>query len=206
MHAMGANMKFSVCMIFAVMFCMSARAAEVLKIEIWDGGHGSALLINGEAIGKREIEEHMGDMALRLRAYKKEKIANKQWNSGADSEWTRLYVDGFRDALRKVVRERLMIQEFDREKLTVDAKELEIRAQKMREAFAADGKRNVSADDIQSAARDHLKVELFRKRFNDSVEKENAWFIETVSKSKILRTDEGAPKNLRSIFSSPRKR
>ena len=147
--------------------CAAAGAAEQRKIEIWDQ---RVAIVNTEAICKRDVEERMGGIAERLTAFKKEKQAAKMWTAEADAEWTRLYVESFRDALRKIVRERLMLQYYTREKMTVDDKNLQKRQANYMKMLHDNGARNVDVADISKRIKEQMMLEEFRGKFDNAME------------------------------------
>src|SRR6185295_6492462 len=105
--------------LFGLSAALSTFAADPIKIDIYDQ---RVAIVNTEAISKRDVELRMGGAAERLMAFKKEKQALNTWGPESETEWTRLYVESFRDALRRIVRERLMLQHFAIEKMTIDDK------------------------------------------------------------------------------------
>ena len=90
----------------ASVFGAAFEAAGIRKIEVWDQ---RVAIVNTEAISKRDVEERMGEIAFRLLVAKKELVAKGTFDTNAETQWTALYVENFREALRKIVRERLMI-------------------------------------------------------------------------------------------------
>ncbi len=147
--------------------CIQCSATEVMKIDIWDQ---RVAIVNTEAISKRDVEERMGEIAMRLQMYKKEKVANKQWNTDAEAEWTRLYVDSFRDALRKIVRERLMMQHFAIEKMTLDDKALQKRQTTYMKMLRDNGMRGIDVTDISKRVKEAQMLEDFRGKFDNALE------------------------------------
>ena len=137
------------------------------KIDIWDQ---RVAIVNTEAICKRDVEERMGGIAERLTAFKKEKQAAKMWTPEADAEWTRLYVESFRDSLRKIVRERLMLQYYVREKLTIDEKSLQKRQSGYLKSLRDQGFKGIDVAECQKHVKEAMMLEEFRGKFDNAME------------------------------------
>ena len=155
----------------AAMFLMvlaSALAAEgVRRIDIWDQ---RVAIVNTEAICKRDVEEQMGGIAERLNAFKKEKVAAGMWTPDAETEWTRLYVESFRDALRKIVRERLMLQYYVREKMTLEDKSLQKREANYLKQLRDAHVQGIDVADIHKRIKQSMMLEEFRGKFDNAME------------------------------------
>ena len=151
-----------------LMVLASALAAEgVRRIDIWDQ---RVAIVNTEAICKRDVEEQMGGIAERLNAFKKEKVAAGMWTPDAETEWTRLYVESFRDALRKIVRERLMLQYYVREKMTLEDKSLQKREANYLKQLRDAHVQGIDVADIHKRIKQSMMLEEFRGKFDNAME------------------------------------
>ncbi|MEI6234104.1 MAG: peptidylprolyl isomerase [Planctomycetota bacterium] len=144
-----------------------AFAADVIKIDIWDQ---RVAIVNTEAICKRDVEERMGGLAEHLWAFKRKKIEEKSWTPEAEVEWTKLYVEGFRDALRKIVRERLMMQHFTLEKMALDDKNVQKRQAGHLKMLRDNGVKNIDVVDVGKRIRESMTLEEFRGKFDNAME------------------------------------
>ncbi len=148
--------------------CVTAAiAAEIKRIDIWDQ---RVAIVNTEAICKRDVEAQMGGMAERLTMFKKEKQANGVWDNDAEAQWTRLYVEHFRDALRKIVRERLMMQHYKIEKMTIDDKNLQKRQQNWVKQLRERGATNIDISEANKQVKESMMLEEFRGKFDNAME------------------------------------
>jgi len=66
--------------------------------------------VNTETISKHQVEENMDEIVGKLTALRRQLEANGQWNAQAQKEYEQQYNGAFREALRRVVRQRLMVQ------------------------------------------------------------------------------------------------
>ncbi|HLX64100.1 MAG TPA: peptidyl-prolyl cis-trans isomerase [Planctomycetota bacterium] len=76
--------------------------------------------VNAEAISKRDVEARMNGIAEEIESKRRIFHLRDTLDPATDAELTRLYLDAFREALRIVVRERLMLQHFKLEKMSID--------------------------------------------------------------------------------------
>jgi hypothetical protein len=144
----------------------SAQATEVIKIDIYDQ---RVAIVNTEAISKRDVEDRMGVAADRLYEFKKQKQALKTWSDDDDAKWTALYVESFREALRRLVRDRLMLQYFTIEKMSIDDKMFQKRlSAKMKELREAHYQFNVA--ELTKYIKESMMLEEFRGKFDNQLE------------------------------------
>ena len=123
--------------------------------------------VGTEAISKRDVEERMGEIPYRIR-YKRQMLEQaKQLTKQAEEELDNLYIDPFRDALRRVVRERLMLQQAKSEKLAPDEKAFEkkyletVTRLKSQGLFGAN---NFTPTEVQKKLRENMLLDEFRAR------------------------------------------
>src|SRR5579862_5749795 len=81
--------------------------------------------VNTDMISKRDVEDRMQPpgVAAMLRGKKLEWEHARMWNDENQKAWYEAYIPPFRDALRQIVRERLILQAAKTEKITADEKE-----------------------------------------------------------------------------------
>ena len=131
--------------------------------------------VNTEMISKRDIEERMSPpgIASLLRAKKQEWERNNMWTPDNQKQWYDAYIPPFRDALRMVVRERLMLQYAKNEKITPDEKEVEkdylVQLNRLREAKLL-GAKGFTTADVQKAIRDNLTLQAYQGKFYSILE------------------------------------
>jgi hypothetical protein len=192
-------MKYVILFLFA---CVNVRvAAEVVKIKVFSPG--PMVTVNGEPLYTSDLECRMGGMAERLHDLKREKIAAGLWTPEVESEWTRMYIEGFRDALRKVVRERLILQFCVREKLAVDESKLQTRETTSLEQLRKDQITGFKKAEVRRRVYESLMLETFRERFANTSKNEDDWFREALKTSKVIQIYGADTRPLPDVFFFP---
>ncbi|MGD0091796.1 MAG: peptidyl-prolyl cis-trans isomerase [Planctomycetota bacterium] len=88
----------------------SENRADEVEVKPYELAEEVVCKVNTETISKRQVEENMDEIMLRLTAYKRALEAGGQWDARAQKEYDAQYSGAFREALRRVVRQRLMLQ------------------------------------------------------------------------------------------------
>ena len=94
--------------------------------------------VNNDRISKRDVESRMEQVMAKLEGYKARKIAAGEWSETAQEQYNELYFPPFRDELRGIIKEKLMIQEFKAKKMEFDKQDYERRVQDTLSAMRAD--------------------------------------------------------------------
>ena len=148
--------------------------------------------VNTEMISKRDIEDRMSPpgIASMLRAKKQEWERNKMCTPENMKQWYDAYIPPFRDALRGVVRERLMLQYAKNEKIAADDKEVEKEVanqmKRLKEAGLLGSKGFTSAD-VQKAIRDNQTIQTYQSKFYGIMEQPTRPEVSAYYKANLSR-------------------
>jgi len=171
--------------LFALALTRLLNAGE--EVRSFDLDNEVVCRVNTEAVGKRQVEERMEEVALRLYAWRRQMELSGAWNAEADKKWNEMYVPPFRDALRKVVRERLMVQYAKRDpRFAVEDKYLRKRLTEIVDRLKAQGvfgAKGYTLGEVEKRIRDDLLMNNFRSQF--------ANFLEYPTRPEIKRQYEG---------------
>lgn len=157
----------------------NAYCLGLIKVGSWDN---NVAKVNEYKLSKYDVEERMGETVVRLREYKKTRTQDGKWDAATEAEWTRLYAESFRTAVRTLIRERLMIQQFDREKMSLTG---------------------VAELDLQISQKEPLKLAAFREHLKESKNSEDDWFRAAYTKALVVQFVEGSARPLPLIFFFP---
>jgi parvulin-like peptidyl-prolyl isomerase len=145
--------------------CTAASGAEQAPAPVLDVSNEVVCRVNTHSISKAHVEERMGAVAFRLYAMRRQLELNGQWNEDSRKKWDELYIEPFRDALRVVIRERLLLQNAIEAKVTVDEVYLSKRVRETVERLKADGllnSRGFTIGEIQRRLREQALSDTFR--------------------------------------------
>ncbi|MCY3023369.1 MAG: peptidylprolyl isomerase [Planctomycetota bacterium] len=122
--------------------------------------------LNTEAISKRQVEERMDQIIDKLVGWKHSLEAAGQWNVEMRKKYDELYIPPFRDALRRVVRERLMLQYAKADpNIKVDQRQYERHLKETLDKLRAQGllnSKNFTLGEVEKRVRDNMLLEAFR--------------------------------------------
>ncbi|HYG77897.1 MAG TPA: peptidyl-prolyl cis-trans isomerase [Planctomycetota bacterium] len=124
--------------------------------------------VNTEAISKKQVEERMEEIAIRLYAWRKSQEEAGQWTIDAEKKFNELYIPPFRDALRRVVRERLMLQYAKIEKTHIDERSYEKQVRQMVDQLKQQGLmggKGYTMGEVQKRIRERMILDNFRYQF-----------------------------------------
>jgi len=172
-------------------------AAKPLEID-----NGVAIRINTEAVSKRDIEARMGEVGDLLRRKRAEWEAAGQWNADVEKQWNDEYIPEFRNALRKVVRERMMLQAAREEKLSFDQKAYEKKCQselKRLRSLPPEVAKRYTQNDIRTAVRERMLIDAFRGKFCSILEQPTRREVEQYYKENLNRYQRPAGVKVRLI-------
>ena len=148
--------------------------------------------VGTEMISKRDVEDRMqppGISAL-LRAKKAEWEHNKVWTKENQDQWYQAYIPPFREALRQLVRERLIIQYAKTEKINMDEKEyekeLDGQLKRLRELNML-GSKGFTKADVEKAVRENLTIATYESKFSGVLEQPTRPEIQKFYKDNIAR-------------------
>jgi parvulin-like peptidyl-prolyl isomerase len=149
-------------LIAASVLSVSAMGAQENVLELYDE---VVCRVNTEAISKRQIEERMDMVALKLYAWRRQLEAAGQWNDEARKQWDELYIPPFRDALRNVIKERLMLQYAKIEKVPIDERELDKQVRATMVQLKKDdmlGPNGFNFGEVQKRLREQMLLRTYR--------------------------------------------
>ena len=126
--------------------------------------------VNYEKISKRDVESRMELIMMKLHAYESRKRAAGEWDENAQAQWDELYFPPFRDELRNIIKDRLMIQEFKDRKMEFDKSEYEKQAVDTIARMRADGMigsqpGQFSEAQVKQDVKDRMMIEDVRGSF-----------------------------------------
>jgi hypothetical protein len=168
----GSWRGFSLVVLFSLSGSNSAN--EVPKVLVLD--NEVVCWVNTEAISKKDVEELMRDIPYRVRARRESLEQSKQLTKELEKELDMMYIEPFRDALRKLVRERMMLQAAKTEKLAIDEKEFD---KKYQETLAylrkqgVIGTRGFTAAEVHKKIRDDMTLDYFSYKFSNIYDRPN---------------------------------
>ena len=142
---------------------------------VWGAGDGTpkpleldnevVCRVNTEAISKRQVEDLMPEIMLKLNAWRTPLSEANQWTPDLEKKWNELYIPPFRDQLRRVVKQRLMLQYATSEKVLPEdkqvTKEYDKVMKRLRAAGGFGGKGFTNAD-VMTRVRENVTVETYR--------------------------------------------
>src|SRR5579862_5981290 len=173
----------------------AAAAGEPIKIDIYDQ---RVAIVNTEAISKRDVEDRMQGMAEKLYGFKKEKMAMNVWTPELDADWTQTYVKAFQFALRDIVRERLMLQHFAIEKMSIDDKAFQKRLAGHLDMLRKN-KYIFNVADVTKVVREQMMLEEFGGKFDNQLEFPKRPEVEAYYKQNIEKYQRKAGVKIRVI-------
>ncbi|MFH0937951.1 MAG: peptidylprolyl isomerase [Planctomycetota bacterium] len=195
------NWRISLIWIFGISLAISAVGQESTAKPL-DIDNGIVCRINTEAISKRDVEGRMGAVGDLLRKRRAEWEATGQWNADVEKKWNDEYIPEFRNALRRVVRDRMMLQAAQEGKLTIDQKALEKKCQsELKRLRSMDPKlaKIYTASDIQTAVREQMLINAFRSKFCSILEQPIRREVEKYYKENLNRYQRPAGVKIRII-------
>lgn len=148
--------------------CVFAGEPEPLELD-----NEVVCRINTEAVSKRDVEDRMEEIPFRIRAMRDQLKRNSQLTKEAEDKLDAMYREPFRDALRKIVRDRLMLQHAKIEKVTIDDKRYDQRYQSMVARLRSQGVfggKGFTAGEVQKRIREQMTLEQFKTRFYNILE------------------------------------
>ena len=93
-----------------VLALAGAGRAEEFNVKPLELSDEVACRVNTESISNRQIEDNMGEVVQKLADLKRALEANGQWDERGQQDYYKRYNLAYREALRRVVRQRLMLQ------------------------------------------------------------------------------------------------
>lgn len=150
--------------------CVSLALASLLRGEDQEAGaltldNEVVCRVNTEAISKRQVEERMEDIMLKLAAWRRPLEAAGQWNADAQKRYDEMYIPAFRESLRRVVRERLMLQDARKDQfLKLDERQCEKRLKETLERLRSQGllgAKGFTVAEVEKRLHDSLLLDTF---------------------------------------------
>ena len=121
--------------------------------------------VNDERIAKRDVEREIDPMIMgELHALRRHMENAGKWDAAAQSEYHEKMMPHFRRELRKLVRQKLMLQEAKEKEIEIDKvkyrQRLEKRIQSLRQHGIL-GKPGFTFPEIEKQMQEHMRVEAF---------------------------------------------
>ncbi len=117
--------------------------------------------VNGEAISKIDVEDHMPPgLAYQLNMFRRLTRRRANGIRKMESDWMTMYVPPFKEALRKTIRERPVIQYFKIEKMTLEEKDFQKRVKETSERISHDSgvSHQFTLPDIEKIIRNSMMI------------------------------------------------
>jgi parvulin-like peptidyl-prolyl isomerase len=150
-------------MLVLALLCMPVLAyAEQGVLDLYDE---VVCRVNTEAVSKRQVEERMGMIALKLEDYRRQLEQAGQWNDENRKKWDDLYIPPFRDALRVTIKERLMLQHAKESKTPIDEIQFNKQVRETVDQLKKDGMigaKGFGLGEIQKRIREQMLMRTFR--------------------------------------------
>lgn len=130
-----------------------------------------AAKVNSDSISKRDVEERMNGVAERLIMFKKEKERLGQWDKERDeAEWNKMYIEHYLPALQSAIRDRLKLQYFKIEKMSIDEKEFQKEYTLVKEDLRKAGNNWFNPGDVEKRVKERMQLDEFSGKFNNATE------------------------------------
>ena len=158
--------------------------------------------VNCEAVSKRQVEDRMPEIMYKLNAWRLPLVQNNQWSKELDLKWNELYIPAFRDQLRRIVRERLMIQYAEKEKVTPDEKaikrEYDDVCKRIKDSGGWGGK-GFSTVDVMKRVRENVTIDHYRQKIFNILDQPTKPEIEKYYKENLTKFQRKAGVKVRYI-------
>jgi len=146
--------------------CATAAHGEELEIKPFALANEVVCRVNTEAVSKGHVEERMEEIVAKLREWKRQVEAAGQWNDELEKEYDKMYVPAFRDALRRVVRERLMLQYARNDpQIKMDDRLFEKRMKDTLERLKSQGllgPKGFTVAEVEKRVRENILLDIFK--------------------------------------------
>jgi len=126
--------------------------------------------VNNDAISKLQVEERMGIIPAKIEAMRENLMQAGQLTRENEAKLDDMYREPFREALRGVVRDTLLLQSAKSEKVNIDEKNFQKRYQaKLEELRSAGvlGQKGLTPGEVHQRMRENSLRESYRSRFYD---------------------------------------
>jgi parvulin-like peptidyl-prolyl isomerase len=160
-------------LLFYIVLFTAALAAAGERSPVVDVFDQPVCKVNTETISKRQVEQEMGDVAALLYMRRREWEAAGVWNAEFERKWFEQYGPAFSDAMRRLIRERLMLQQAITDKVPVDEKDLEKRVEEKMTELRGRGEAGPSgytAIEVRKLLRENMLLNHFRTRFYSPID------------------------------------
>ena len=125
--------------------------------------------VNSERIAKRDVEARLGLPFIKLESFKERYKAKGEWTDEAQEQYNQMYIPMFRDKLREMITESLLLQEFKEKKLEVDKqdyeKSLQERLDDLRAKNLLGGPEGYSEHEVREEVKREMKLEQVTDQF-----------------------------------------
>ena len=155
------------CTILFFFFDKTPHAAEPTPIPVLNE---VVAQVGTKSISNRDVETRMELILVKLDAFKKKRMALGTWDDDAQAEYKRLYGPAFKEELRILIKEQLMIQEFIDSKYEFDRRECDRRVRETLTDIQAgqplqEAQRGNLEAQIRREVSDRMMIEEVRARF-----------------------------------------
>jgi len=152
-------------------------------LELWNE---TVCYVNNERIAKRDVEREIDPMIMaKLHGFRYQMVKAGKWDQAAQSEYHKALMPDFRRELRKLVRQRLMLQEAKEKEIEIDKvkyqQRLDQRIQSLRQHGIL-GKPGFTLPEIKKQMREYMRVEEFSRSLVTSLDLPNKPQVEAYYK------------------------
>jgi parvulin-like peptidyl-prolyl isomerase len=162
------------CILISASLCGLAPANEAPKVLVLD--NEVVCWVNTEAISKKDVEELMMGIPEKVRRMRESYEQSNQLDKEREKDLDMQYIEPFRDALRKLVRQRLMLQHAVTEKIAIDEKEFDKRYQQTLTFLRKQGvigSRGFTPAEVHKKIREEMTIDYFTYKFSNIFERPN---------------------------------
>ena len=172
--------------------------------QVFDLDNEVVCRVNTEAISKRQVEERMEEVAIRLYEFRKQQERAGLWNKETEDKWNEMYIPEFRTALRRVVRERMMLQYAKIDKTPIDERAYEKRVKETVDRLKSAGvfgvkEKGYTMGEVQKRVRENMLLDNFRYQFSDILQQPSRPEVQRFYNENIRRYQRKAGVKIRII-------
>jgi hypothetical protein len=188
----------------SVLALLAAASLPAEEPQVFDLDNEVVCRVNTEAVSKRQVEERMEEVAIRLYEFRKQQEKAGLWNKETEDKWNEMYIPEFRTALRRVVRERMMLQYAKIEKTPIDERAYEKRVKDTVDRLKSAGvfgvkEKGYTMGEVQKRVRENMLLDNFRYQFSDILQQPSRPEVQRFYEENIRRYQRKAGVKVRII-------
>jgi hypothetical protein len=188
----------------SVLALLASLALQAEEPQVFDLDNEVVCRVNTEAVSKRQVEERMEEVAIRLNEFRKQQEKAGLWNKETEDKWNEMYIPEFRNALRRVVKERMMLQYGKIEKTPIDERAYEKRVKETVDRLKGAGvfgvkEKGYTLGEVQKRVRENMLLDNFRYQFSDVLQQPSRPEVQRFYEENIRRYQRKAGVKVRII-------